>query len=612
MIHPLPGDLIVVLDLHDLVALPEEGFPKDVLRLAEGGGVQSLLEDLVQMFHPQDALFHGGKDLHVHQGLGGPQAAALLLTQGGDPLQYPLGGQYLFEDEIGFVVAQDRHLSLVDPVGIGDDAALGGLAKDLRQADHRKAAAFQAVPQHVSAAHRRQLIGVAHQQQPGPPGQGAQQGVHQRHVYHAHLIHDDQVIDEGIVLVADESLLRVVFEEPMDGACVGAGGLRHALGGSARRRSQGVGHAHARKGVGDAADDGGLARAGAAGDDHHPRIQGLSYGNALAFGQGEMQIPFILGHVPERIGHGRFGKLYQLLGDGPLEAGDIGQEDALLLAHILLHKGAFRQHGVHGVGQQLRIHPKQTAAFDDQFIVRKIGVAVFGTGVLKGVLDAGKEPCRGVGLEARHPLGDGVSGQKTDAVDVVDELVGVLLDLAQGQIPVDLEDAVGLVHRDAVGGQGQQDLPHGFVFIEGVGDHGQLLAPDAGNLQKPLRLLLHDGQGVHAEFVHDEPGHSGADAPDGAAGEIAFDGGQGGGRQGLHMGGYELLSVFGVIFDGPLHLELLSGGGKGHRAADRDGSVPVFGAQREDGVPVLRVPVYDPVDNARYFHIIQRAGSRSR
>ena len=78
------------------------------------------------------------------------------------------------------------------------------------------------------------------------------------------------------------------------------------------------------------------------------------------------------------------------------------------------------------------------------------------------------------------------------------------------------------------------------------------------------------------------------------------------------MGGYELLAVFGVIFDGPLHLKLLSGGGKGHRAADRDGSVSVFGAQGEDGVPVLRVPVYDPVDDARYFDIIQRAGSRSR
>ena len=59
-------------------------------------------------------------------------------------------------------------------MGVGDDAALGGLAEDLRQPDDGQLTAVEAVPQHVAAAHGRQLIRVAHQQQPGTTGEGVQ------------------------------------------------------------------------------------------------------------------------------------------------------------------------------------------------------------------------------------------------------------------------------------------------------------------------------------------------------------------------------------------------------------------------------------------------------
>ena len=569
-----------------------------MLRLIHGRRVQGLLKHPVQIFHAQHALFHGRKDLHVHEGLAGAQSAALSPAQLRHPLQDPLRGQDLLVDEVGGLLAQHGHQPLVDPMGVGDDPALGGLAEDLRQADHVQPAAVHAVPEHVPAAHGGKLVRVPHQKKAGAPGQSVQKGVHQRHVHHAHLVHDDHIEDQRIVLIADEALLRVVFQEPVDGAGVGAGGFGHALGRPARGRRQGEGHAHAGQGVGDDADDGGLARAGAAGDDHDPRVERRHHRLPLACGQGQPQVHLILVHVPEGIGRRGRGELRQLLGDGRLHAGDEGQEDAPLLAHELLHQGALVDHGVHGVGDHLLIHPQQAAGLDHQLVLGQIGVAVLRPGVLQGILDAGEEPGRGVGLKPGHPLGDGVGGHKADAVHVVDELIGVLLDLGQGQIPIHLEHAVGLVHRDPVGGQGQQDLPHGPILVEGSGDHGQLLFSDARDLQQPLRLPLHDPEGVHAEPVHDEPGHGRADALDGAAGEIPFDGGEGGGGHGLGEGGQELLAVLGVMLHRALQPQLFPHGGEGQRAADGDVPLAILPAQRQNGVPVVGIPKYDPVDYA--------------
>ena len=422
--------------------------------------------------------------------------------------------------------------------------------------------------------------------------------MHQGHVHHAHLVHDDQIIHEGIVLVPDESLLGVVFKEPVDGLGVGTGGLRHALRRPARGGCQGEGHAHSCKGVSDAADDGGLAGARSAGDDHDPGVQGAAHRRPLAFGEREAQLLLILGHVPEGIGCRWLGELDELVGDGGLHAGHEGLEDAPLLAHELLDEGPLGEHGVHGVGEELLVRTQEAAGFYDELIVRKIGVSVLRARVLQGELDAGEQPGGGVGLKAGHPLGDGVCGHETDAVDVVDELVGVLLDLGEGQISVGLVHAVGLVHRDAVGGEGHEDVPHGPVLVEGFYDHGQLLSADAGYLQKALRLVLHDLQRVHAESVHDEAGHGGTDALDGAAGKIVFNSKLCGRSQGLGEGDGELLTVLRVIRKGAFRPELFPGGGEGQRAAQGHEPIRRFRAQGKNGVPVVGVPVYDPVYDA--------------
>ena len=180
------------------------------------------------------------------------------------------------------------------------------------------------------------------------------------------------------------------------------------------------------------------------------------------------------------------------MGDGGFHAGHEGLKDTPLLAYALLHQGTLGDHGVHGVGQQLCVYTQEPRSLLDQLVVGQIRVSILGPSVLQGELYAGEQSSGGVGLESGDPLGDGVRGHKADAVDIVDELIGVLLDLRQCQIPIGLEHTVCLVHGDAVRGQGHKDIPHGSVLVEGGGDHFQLLAADAGNLQQPLRFLFHD------------------------------------------------------------------------------------------------------------------------
>ena len=102
---PNPGELVVVLDLHDLVPLAEQGLAEGVLGLVLGGGVQGGLEHPVQVLHPQYALLHGGQHLHVHQRLRGAEPGALPLAKLLDPLQNALRGQDLLIDKIGFLAA---------------------------------------------------------------------------------------------------------------------------------------------------------------------------------------------------------------------------------------------------------------------------------------------------------------------------------------------------------------------------------------------------------------------------------------------------------------------------------------------------------------------------
>ena len=106
---------------------------------------------------------------------------------------------------------------MVDPMGVDNDPALGGLAEDLGQADDRHPPRVNNIRQHLAGTDRGQLVDVADEQQCGLVRQGPQQSPHQRHVHHRGFVHDQQIAVEWLLLVALEAAgPRVGFEQAMD------------------------------------------------------------------------------------------------------------------------------------------------------------------------------------------------------------------------------------------------------------------------------------------------------------------------------------------------------------------------------------------------------------
>ena len=127
----------------------------------------------------------------------------------------------------------------VDVVRAGDDPASRRLPEDLGQPHDRNGVRGDHVGQYLPGSHRRQLVGVADDQQGGRFGHGVEQRAHQHDVDHRGLVDDQQVAVQRIFGVALEAAGgRVHIEQPVDGAGLHSGGLGHPPRGAARRRAQ--------------------------------------------------------------------------------------------------------------------------------------------------------------------------------------------------------------------------------------------------------------------------------------------------------------------------------------------------------------------------------------
>ena len=102
--------------------------------------------------------------------------------------------------EVGWPLAlgQLRHLSLIDPMGIGDHPAASRLAEHLGQPHHRYCAGPDDIAQHLARPDRGKLVDVADEQQPRPLRHRPQQRAHQQHVHHAGLVHHQQLAIHAI------------------------------------------------------------------------------------------------------------------------------------------------------------------------------------------------------------------------------------------------------------------------------------------------------------------------------------------------------------------------------------------------------------------------------
>jgi hypothetical protein len=99
-------------------------------------------------------------------------------------------------DEIE-IAAFDRgeigHQTLVDPVRIDDDPALGRLSEDLGQAHDRDRSRHDDVAENLPRADRRQLIDIADEQQRRTLRESPKDRPHQRHIHHRGLVDHQEV-----------------------------------------------------------------------------------------------------------------------------------------------------------------------------------------------------------------------------------------------------------------------------------------------------------------------------------------------------------------------------------------------------------------------------------
>ena len=215
---------------------------------------------------------HRAEHLHVLDGIE-PEPTRDAVPDHLDDLRHALLRRGDLDHEEVAVLARPRHLrhlASVDPMGVDDDPALGGLPEHLGQSGDRQAARADDVSQDLPRPDGRQLIHIADQEQRRMLRYGPQERIHKRHIDHAGLVDDQEVAFERVLLVAGEpTVLRVDLQQPVDGLGFEAGLLVHALGGATGRCGECHSDALRRHDAKECVEAAGLSNPRPARDDRH-------------------------------------------------------------------------------------------------------------------------------------------------------------------------------------------------------------------------------------------------------------------------------------------------------------------------------------------------------
>ena len=193
---------------------------------------------------------------------------------------------------------------LVDLVGGGGDHRAGRLAEDLGEADNRRDPGLDQVLEGLAGADRRQLVGVADEDDVGRLGQAAEQHLDQPQVEHRGLVDDHQVGRQRMARLEARLAPGHPLEHAVDRLRLVAGRLLEAAGGATGRRAEGDPQAGAFGLLDDRPGAGGLADAGPAGEDRDPRAEGAAHRRPLLVGQFGV---LLISGAGSRRGRGRGG-----------------------------------------------------------------------------------------------------------------------------------------------------------------------------------------------------------------------------------------------------------------------------------------------------------------
>ena len=504
VIDPSPGcrtvrvfehDVVIIADLHHAVALAEDNFAEAAFLLSVGRRVKCRLQAHVQRRHAGVILARRREHLNVRR------RDLHIIRQACFAQLHDRIGRFLRictpeEEKVPAVLRKVRVLAAVDGVRVGDDAAPGGLAENLRQAHSRDDAAADDIGKNVARADGRQLVGIANKDEPTIRAHGTQQRAHKRDVHHGALVENDGVARKRVVLVAPEGDVLVIvahagLKQAVDRLRAPAGQLTHALGGAAGRGGKlGVELEHIKQSE-NRPDRRRLAGAGATGDGDDLVLTRKVERFLLLLGKSQAELRFNLRRDFFRIRHaavfilrhreqplGRVGlRLVQAC-----EIAPVAPRDALAHQFAALYKR------VHALGDQLVRHAAELRRRCQQIAVRDEAVAA--NGVIGELIQRRRgDTLRTLVVKAVAER-QRVRLLKRGADGVRDEYVGVILHELQGIVTVILVHPQGNDRADIRRGQKLDQAAYARLTAE-IGRHGLRLGKaDALDGRELFRLVL--------------------------------------------------------------------------------------------------------------------------
>ena len=381
----------------------------------------------------------------------------------------------------------------------------------------------------------------------------------------------------------------VHLQQPVDRGGVPACQLREPLGGPARGGGQEGFEAHLLKEVQNALQGGGLAGAGATGDEQQLFRGRGADGLPLLGGVFDVLVVLHPGHGPGQVGRQthptprHLGKAAGQIAFGPAVFGQIDR-----------HEGG---HGVQDDPLLLRQPPQP---FPDDFPVQaqkgRRGVHQLGLGdkdVAAGAVkaqfiqDPRVHPALVVAVKAQLQ-GEGVHLGEGGVEAFLRQEIGVVLDRHHGKLAVGLVDPDGQLGGQVVTAEELRQMPKPLLGLEALMDLPGLGGGDAGHLGQPVRIGLDDLQAFGSEAFHDPGGQLGSDAPDSVGRQIGQDLNAGLGHEAFQSGDLQLFAVGAVGTPPPLDPQPLAHLGLRY-GADDGGRLALLVLQPQDGVAVFRI-----------------------
>ena len=367
-------------------------------------------------------------------------------------------------------------------MGIHYDPACTGLSEDLIEFHNGYQTRSDDIIEHVAGSHGGQLVDVAHQDEGRPRGNGLHKMVHHDRIDHRCLIYHQQIAVEGSVLRSlESSLSEAELEEPMNRLRLMTGCLTHAFRSPARWRRK----LHLRfqpvEDLDNGVDDGGLARAGSARDDHHLAFQGTPDRLDLFLCQSDGQLPLYPRNGFVRFVHPNSfwdaQQFLELCGNTGFTKVKCLQVDPSAVPLVFLRGLAqILDHNLSGLVDvadrccyKLAVDLENFAALFHELLIGIVDVT-FVRELLKDIQDACLDPWPGVFGEPElfcNTVGRG----KTDSEDIRCEAVGVLLYNRNGPVPVLLEYLGCIARTHAMGLQEDHHIPDLFLLFPCLSYH---------------------------------------------------------------------------------------------------------------------------------------------